>query len=98
MRGSGFGDGAAVRLGVMLGGFAGVMRRMQSMAVRDMRMVRGRFVISLLVVMSSFAVVLGCMFVVLGGFQMMFGSFVVHRIILFSWRKRGPAGMAGAAR
>jgi len=85
---------AAVLLGVVLGGLAGVVGRMQSMAVRDMRMVGGFFVISLLVVMGSFTVVRGCMFVVFGGFSMVFGGFVAHRMILFSWRKRGSADMA----
>jgi len=95
VRRGGFGDWSTVGVGVMLGGFTGVMRRMQSMAMGDVRMVGGFFVVPLLVVMGSFAVVCGCMFVVFGGFSMVIGSFVLHRIFLFRGESAGGPAWPG---
>jgi hypothetical protein len=63
---------------VVLGGFPGVMRRVQSMSVRDLRVVRGFFVVSFRMVLGGSAVVLRGLLVVLGGFYVMFGGFVAH--------------------
>lgn len=73
-----------MRVGVVFGGFAGMVRRMQPMSVGDMRVMRGLFVVTLFVVFGSFPVVSGRMFVVLSSFPMMFRSFVVfHRMSSF---------------
>jgi hypothetical protein len=66
------------------GGFAGVMRGMKAMTMRDVGVVRGLFVVSFLVMFGSLAVVSRSVLVVFGSFSMVFRSFVVvHRIILF---------------
>jgi hypothetical protein len=78
---------AAVGVGVVFGGFAGVVRRMKSVAVRDMRVVRSLLVIPFGMVFGSLAVVSRGVLVMFSSFCMVFGSFVVlHGIILFSWR------------
>jgi hypothetical protein len=56
--------GAAMRVGMVLGGFAGVMCRMKSMPLRDMRMVRRDLVIARFMMFGSFAMMRGCVFVV----------------------------------
>ena len=81
-------------VGVELGRFAGMVRRMEHMSVGDMRVVRGQFVVFFGVVFGGFAVVDRSMLemfssfrVMFSSFCMVFGSFVVlHGIILFSWR------------
>ena len=71
-------------VGVVLGGFAGVVRGMQPVAMGDMRVVRGFLVILVYVVFRGFAVVGRRVLVMFGGFLVVFGSFVmVHRISSF---------------
>ena len=83
-RGSGLFDGSAMRVGVVLGCFAGVVCRMKPVSVRDMRVVRGLFVVLFDVVFGSFAVVGRSMLVVVSSFIVVIRSFVVvHRTILF---------------
>ncbi len=83
-RGSGLFDRAAMRVSVVLGRFAGMVCRMKPVPMRDMRVVRGLFVVLFDVVFGSFAVVGRSMLVVVSSFVVMFRSFVVvHRIILF---------------
>ena len=45
MSGSGLFDRAAMRIGVVFGRFAGMVCRMKPVSVRDMRVVRGLFVV-----------------------------------------------------
>lgn len=75
--------------GVVFGGLAGMMCRVQSMPMRDMGMVGGFFVISILVVCGSFAVVSRSVLVMFSSFSVVFGSFVGHGIILFHGEMRG---------
>lgn len=72
-----------VRLGVSVGVFfRGVLMmlgRMQRMAMRDLGVMRGLLVMTALGVIGRFAMMLGCMFVMLGGLFVMFVDFVaVH--------------------
>lgn len=53
----------------------------QLVAMRDMRMVRGLFMVAGFVMAGRFVVVLGGLFVVLGGLAMMFSAFVSCRHI-----------------
>jgi len=74
--------------GVVLGDFTDVVRRMQSVAVRDMRMVRG-------LLMIPFRMVFGSLAVVSRGVLVVFGSFVVlHGSILCPGELHGAAGIA----
>jgi hypothetical protein len=92
-------DRAAVCVGVVLGRFAGMVRGMKPVAVCDMRVVRGLFVILFGVVLGSLAVVGRSMLVVFSSFSVMFRSFVVvHRDILFPGEICGCGGVAGSAR
>ena len=87
-------DRTAVCVGVVFRGFARVMRGVQSVTVRHMGVVRGFFVVSVLVMFSRFAVVSSSVFVMFGGFSMMFGSFLVlHGSHPLSWSNFGlPLG------
>jgi hypothetical protein len=77
-------DGTAMGVGVVFGGFAGMVCRMKAVSVRYMRVVRSLFVVLFGVVFSSFAVVSRSMLVVVSSFFVVFRSFVVfHRTILF---------------
>ena len=70
-------------VGVVLGGFTGVMRRMKPVAVRYMGVVGGLLVVPFRMVFGSFAVVSRGMLVMFSSFFVVFGSFVVlHRSIL----------------
>lgn len=53
----------------------------QLVAMRDMRMVRGLFVVAGFVMAGRFVVVLGGLFMMLGGLAMMFSAFVSCRHI-----------------
>jgi hypothetical protein len=63
---------------VVLAGFGGVMRGMRGMAVCDMRMVAGLFVIGSLVMVGGGVMMLGGMLVVFGGFVVMIDSLLRH--------------------
>ncbi len=62
-------------------GFFVVMLCVQMMSLCELRMVRGFLVITRFAVLRRFSVVLGCLFVVIGGFGMMVVS-VGHRSLL----------------
>jgi hypothetical protein len=68
----------AVRGGVVLRGFAGVVLSLNVVAVRQMGMVGGLFVIALFVVLRRVRVVLGGVLMVLRGVAMMIGVFLRH--------------------
>jgi len=73
-----------MRVGVVLGGFAGMVRGVKSVTMRDVGVVRGFLMVAVLVVLGSLAVVSRCVLVMFGGLSVVFGSFVVlHRNILF---------------
>jgi hypothetical protein len=82
-------------VGVVFGGFAGVVRRMKCVAVRDMRVVRGFLVIPFGMVFGSLAVVSRGMLVMFSSFLVVFGGFVMlHGSILSPGEMRGAAGIA----
>lgn len=58
-------------LDVQFGGFGGVVRGVMQVALRRVRVVCGDLVVTCLMVPSGFAMVLGCLLVVLRGFEMM---------------------------
>jgi len=90
---------AAVGVGVVFGGFAGVVRRMKSVAVRDMRVVRSLLVIPFGMVFGSLAVVSRGVLVMFGSFSMVFGSFVMlHGSILSLLEKMRRAASIAAPR
>jgi hypothetical protein len=70
--------GSAVLVGMVLAGLAAVMGCMQRMAVRNVRVMTGAFVVAGFMMRSGFAVMFGCGFVMLGSLIMMFGAFVCH--------------------
>ncbi|HEX3745437.1 MAG TPA: hypothetical protein VHW09_15950 [Bryobacteraceae bacterium] len=77
-------DCSAMGIGMMLGGFAGVVGSMKTVAVSHVRVMRGLFMVALSVVFSSLAVVSRSMLMMFGSFSMVFGSFVVlHPVPLF---------------
>jgi hypothetical protein len=65
-----------VFVGVVLTGFAGMMACVQSVAVRNMRMVCGGFVIARFVMFRGVEVVFRRVFVVFCGGAVMVGAFV----------------------
>jgi len=90
---------AAMGIGVVLGGFSGVVRRMQSVAVRDMSVVRGFLVIAFRMVFRSLAVVSRGVIVMFGSFSMVLDSFVVrHGSYPLSWRNARSGRYCRSAR
>jgi hypothetical protein len=82
-------------VGVMFGGFAGVVRGMKSVAVRDMRVVRSLLVIPFRMMFGSLAVVSRGMLMVFSSFLVVFGSFVMlHGSILSPGEMRGTDSIA----
>jgi hypothetical protein len=69
---------AAVRFGVVLACFRRVVRGVTLMAMRYVRVVTGLFVIARGVVLGGFAVMLRGELMVLGGLNVMIGSFCGH--------------------
>ena len=67
----------------MFGGFTGVVGCLKAMAVGDMRVMRGLFVIAVFVVLGGLTMVNGCMLVMLSSFSVVFCGFVVHGSFLF---------------
>jgi hypothetical protein len=65
-----------VLVGVVLTGFASMMACVQSVAVRNMRVVRGGFVIARFVMFRGLEVVFRRVFVVFRGRAVMVGAFV----------------------
>ena len=82
-------------VGVVFGRLTGVVRRVQTMAVRNVRVMGGLFMVSIGMMFSRFAVVGRSMFVMFCGFSVVFSSIVmVHRNILsrgvMCGRRTGP--------
>jgi hypothetical protein len=63
---------------VVLGGLFGMVFGMQMMAMRDVGMVGGLFMIAGFMMLGGFSVVLAGFFVVLGGLLVMFNNGVCH--------------------
>ena len=79
----------------MLAGFFGVMLGVRVMAMRDVGMVAGLFMISGGVMFGRCAMMLRGMLVMLGGFQMMFFTFFRHGALFLRLRDLGlriPSG------
>jgi hypothetical protein len=66
-----------VIVGVMLGRFAGVVRGVKSVPVRNMAVMAGLFVIALLMIFRCFAVMIGRVPVVFGSLPVVFSALVV---------------------
>jgi len=72
-----------VVVGVVLAGFVGVVRGVVVMAVRDVRVVTGRFMPAPFMMLSGGAMVLGRQFQMLRGFPMVFNGLLGHvRLLL----------------
>jgi hypothetical protein len=67
-----------VGVGVVLGGFFGVVRGLEMMAVRHVGVMAGFFVIAGFVVVGGRAMVLGGVLVMIGRLAMMIGAFFRH--------------------
>jgi hypothetical protein len=67
-----------VVIGVVLGGFFGVMIRVCAVAVRDVGVVAGLFVISRLMMLGGGAMVLRGVLVMLGCFEVVLVAFCRH--------------------
>ena len=77
-------------VGVVFGRLLGVVCRVEPVAVRDMRVMGGLFVVSVGVVFGSFAVVSRGMLAIFSCFSVVFSSIVmVHRNTLFRGEIRG---------
>src|SRR5471032_592519 len=72
----------AVRLGVCLGGFVGVMRGVEMVGVGGVRVMRGFFVSTGVVMFRGFLVMACRVFVMLRRFPMMLGCFLGHQALL----------------
>jgi hypothetical protein len=72
----------SVSLDVVLSGFGCVVGRMGVVSLGYMRVVGGRFVIAILMVLSSFSVVVGGVLVMLGSLAMMMRCFLRHNVFL----------------
>jgi hypothetical protein len=68
----------SVSFGVQLRGFASMMRCMLCVALRGVRVMRSRFMVSSLVMLSGFAVMLRGVVMMLGGLAVMVRSFLGH--------------------
>lgn len=66
----------AMLVGVVLGGFLGMIRRVQRVAVRNVGVMSSALVVAGFVVSSGFAVMLRRGFMMMGSLMMMFGAFV----------------------
>ncbi len=69
-------------VGVMLGGFVSMMFRMRVVAMRNVSVVAGFFVVTSFVMLGGFEMMLGRVRVMLSRFFVMFGSSVCHFILL----------------
>ena len=68
----------AVQFDVPFGRFTRVVRRMQVMPMRSMRMMRRQFVFASTVMLGRLAMVLRGVFMVFSGFRVMFFEFLWH--------------------
>ena len=82
-----------VRVGVLLAGFLGMLHRVQVMAMRDMGVMAGFFVVLGAVVLRRLAMVLGGGLVMLGSLCVMFGqqACIHDGILLCGGRLARPA-------
>lgn len=64
---------------MMLTGFVRMVSGMQPVAVGNMRMMRGLFMIACFMMLSRLAVVLRCVLVMIGGLLVMLCAFVCHK-------------------
>jgi hypothetical protein len=71
-------------VGVMFHGFFGVPGGMHRVAMSNVRMVTGLDGVAFIVMTSGFAMVLGRVIVMLGGFEMVFNAFVLRHVVLSS--------------
>jgi hypothetical protein len=71
----------AVRLGVVLGRVLGVFQRVELVPVRNMRVVTGGHVVAGLMVLRRFAMMMGGVLEMLGGFVMV----VMGRMLFAHW-------------
>ncbi|HEX3744437.1 MAG TPA: hypothetical protein VHW09_10925 [Bryobacteraceae bacterium] len=78
--------------GVVFGSFTRVVRRVQTVPVRYMGVMRGLFVVTFFVMFGSFVVVGGRMLVMFSSLLMVFCSFVAHGYPL-SWRLLARPGL-----
>jgi hypothetical protein len=69
-------------LDVVLRGLVGMVRRMHAVAVRQMGMMRGFFVVTAFIVLGGLAMMLGGVLVMLGSGVMMILMRLGHRILL----------------
>lgn len=67
---------------VVLSGFGCVMGRMGLVSLGNMRVMGGRFVIAILMVLSRFSVVIGGLLMMLGCLAMMVRCFLRHDVFL----------------
>jgi hypothetical protein len=74
----------AVLCGVMLYSLFGVVRGVSEVPVRDVRMMPGLHMIAGFVMLRGFAVVPGCVLVVLGCLMMVRSAFVICHGLCFS--------------
>jgi hypothetical protein len=74
----------AMSLGVKQAGFVRVLVRLQTMAMGNMRVMGGLFMVAVFVVIRGFAMMDRRFFVMLGGFAVMFRAFMSrrHEIVL----------------
>jgi hypothetical protein len=79
-----------VMLHMALRRFRRVMRGVVQMALRRMGMMRGRFVVPLLVVLRGFTVMSSCVLVVLGCLRVMFRCLLRHEVLLKEPIPAGP--------
>jgi hypothetical protein len=85
-----------MRLGVMLGGLAGMMVSVKPVAMRDMGVMAGEVMLALFVVLGSIAVMLRRLLVVLGSCVMMVGfRQCAHSYSPQGWRLMPPFDCAG---
>jgi len=85
-----------VFVGMVLGRLGSMMLGLETMAVRYVCMVRGLFVIAVLVMIGRGAMMSGCVLMMLGSFVMMIGMVLGHGILLDAdWR---DGEMAASAR
>jgi hypothetical protein len=83
-----------VRVGVLLAGFVGVVRRVQMVAVRQMGVMSRLLVIGGAVMFRGPAMVLGGGFVMLGGLFVVFSQQAcVHEILLLCGGRHARAGI-----
>jgi hypothetical protein len=75
-----------VQLDVTLCCFTSVMRRLQMMTVRGVRMVGGRLVFAGAMMFGCFAMMLGRVFMVFSSLRVMFLQFLWHCMFCFFFR------------